>query len=119
MLVEGVASTIYGVNAVRIYVANLMTEPGETDHYTLDDHLHAIRTHAGFDLFDYILVNRRPLDSEAAAAYAAHGSRPVKAPMPRCGQATPKSSSAISQLSTANARFDTSRRRWRVRCVRW
>ena len=82
LLVEGVASTIYGVNAVRIYVANLMTEPGETDHYTLDDHLHAIRTHAGFDLFDYILVNRRPLDSEAAAAYAAHGSRPVKAPMP-------------------------------------
>ena len=44
LLVEGVASTIYGVNAVRIYVANLMTEPGETDHYTLDDHLHAIRT---------------------------------------------------------------------------
>ena len=82
LLVEGVASTIYGVNAVRIYVANLMTEPGETDHYTLDDHLHAIRVHAGFDLFDYILVNRRPLDSEAAAAYAAHGSRPVKAPMP-------------------------------------
>ena len=39
LLVEGVAATIHGVNAVRIYVANLMTEPGETDHYTLDDHL--------------------------------------------------------------------------------
>jgi uncharacterized cofD-like protein len=82
LLVEGVASTIYGVNAVRVYVANLMTEPGETDHYTLDDHLHAIKVHTGFDLFDYILVNRRPLDSEAAAAYAAHGSRPVRAPLP-------------------------------------
>ena len=44
LLVEGIASTIYGVNAVRIYVANLMTEPGETDHYTLDDHLRAIQT---------------------------------------------------------------------------
>jgi uncharacterized cofD-like protein len=84
LLVEGVASTIYGVNAVRIYVANLMTEPGETDHYTLDDHLHAIRVHAGYDLFDYILVNRRPLDAEAAAAYAVHGSRPVRAPLPLC-----------------------------------
>ena len=78
LLVEGIASTIYGVNAVRIYVANLMTEPGETDHYTLDDHLRAIRLHAGFDLFDYVLVNRRPLDSDAMARYAIQGSRPVK-----------------------------------------
>jgi uncharacterized cofD-like protein len=79
LLVEGVAATIYGVNAVRIYVANLMTEPGETEHYTLDDHLRVIRTHTGFDLFDYILVNRRPIDDEAARRYAAHGSEPVVA----------------------------------------
>jgi uncharacterized cofD-like protein len=79
LLVEGVAPTIYGVNAVRIYVANLMTEPGETDHYTLDDHLRAIRTHTGFDLFDYILVNRRPIDAVAARRYAARGSEPVVA----------------------------------------
>jgi len=77
LLVEGVASTVYGVNAVRIYVANLMTEPGETDDFSLDDHLQAIRLHAGFDLFDYILVNRRPLDPAAAGRYAAHGSAPV------------------------------------------
>jgi uncharacterized cofD-like protein len=79
LLVEGVAATIYGVNAVRIYVANLMTEPGETDHYTLDDHLRVIKTHTGFDLFDYILVNRRPIDEAAARRYAAHGSEPVVA----------------------------------------
>ena len=82
LLVEGMSSTIYGVNAIRIYVANLMTEPGETDDYTLDDHLRAIRLHAGFDLFDYILVNRRPIDSVAAAAYTAQGSQPVKALTP-------------------------------------
>jgi uncharacterized cofD-like protein len=77
LLVEGVAATIYGVNAVRIYVANLMTEPGETDRYTLDDHLRVIRAHTRFDLFDYILVNRRPIDDNAARLYAAHGSEPV------------------------------------------
>ena len=60
LLVEGIASTISGVNAVRIYVANLMTEPGETDGFSLDDHLRVIREHAGYDLFDYILVNRMP-----------------------------------------------------------
>jgi uncharacterized cofD-like protein len=89
LLVEGMASTIYGVNAVRIYVANLMTEPGETDGYTLDDHLEAIRAHAGFDLFDYILVNRRPLDWVAAERYARQGSTPVvySEPLRRAGRA--------------------------------
>src|SRR5436190_1193775 len=47
LLVEGLAATISGVDAVRIYVANLMTEPGETDRYTLDDHLRVIRAHTG------------------------------------------------------------------------
>jgi len=82
LLVQGMASTVYGVNAVRIYVANLMTEPGETDNYTLDDHLRVIRLHAGFDLFDYILVNRRPLDWGAAERYARQGSRPVECAEP-------------------------------------
>ena len=77
LLVEGVASTMSGVNAVRIYVANLMTEPGETDGFTLDDHLHVIRGHAGFDLFDYIVVNRRPLPTALVEKYARQGSEPV------------------------------------------
>ncbi len=79
LLIEGVAATIHGVNAVRIYVANLMTEPGETEHYTLDDHLRVIRAHTGFDLFDYILVNRRPFDDGAIRQYARLGSEPVVA----------------------------------------
>jgi uncharacterized cofD-like protein len=79
LLVEGLAATVSGVDAVRIYVANLMTEPGETDRYTLDDHLRVIRAHTGFDLFDYILVNRRPFDDAAAARYAARGAEPVVA----------------------------------------
>jgi uncharacterized cofD-like protein len=79
LLVRGIAATISGVDAVRIYVANLMTEPGETDDYTLGDHLDAIRTHTGFDLFDYVLVNRRPIDPAIVARYAEHGARPVTA----------------------------------------
>lgn len=77
LLVQGVAATISGIDAVRIYVANLMTEPGETDDYTLDDHLRVIRTHTGFDLFDYILVNKSSLNPALVATYAARGARPV------------------------------------------
>ena len=82
LLVEGVAATMSGVDAVRIYLANLMTEPGETDGFTLDDHLRAIRMHAGYDLFDYIVVHKGRLASTAAARYAKQGSTPVVADVP-------------------------------------
>lgn len=78
LLVGGIASTMSGVGAVRIYVANLMTEPGETDGFTLDDHLAVIREHVGFDLFDYVVVNRRPITPDAASEYALRNSIPVK-----------------------------------------
>jgi uncharacterized cofD-like protein len=89
LLVEGVASTIYGVNAVRIYVANLMTEPGETDGFSLDDHLQVIREHTGFDLFDYILVNRTVLPPSVIDRYARQSSQPVRydAPLKWAGRA--------------------------------
>lgn len=82
LLVEGVAATLSGIDGVRVYVANLMTEPGETDGYSLDDHLHAIRSHVGYDLFDYIVINRRPIAGAAATQYAAKGSRPVEVERP-------------------------------------
>lgn len=82
LLVEGIAATLSGLDAVRIYVANLMTEPGETDGYTLDDHLRVIRAHTNYDLFDYILVNRAALSAGAIARYAAEGSRQVSADRP-------------------------------------
>lgn len=77
LLVDGIAATMSGVTATRVYVANLMTEPGETDGYSLADHLRVIREHTGFDLFDYVLVNRAPLPASAVAHYAADGSRVI------------------------------------------
>ena len=73
LLVDGVAATMSAVKATRVYVANLMTEPGETDGYTLDDHLAVIRDHTGYDLFDYVLVNRAAVPADAVARYAADG----------------------------------------------
>jgi hypothetical protein len=50
LLIEGVAATIHGVNAVRIYVANLMTEPGRPSTTRSTIHLRVIRSHTGFEL---------------------------------------------------------------------
>ncbi len=77
LLVDGVAETIAAAPATRVYVANLMTEPGETDGYSLADHLDAIREHTARDLFDFILVNCAPLDAGALARYEADGAQAV------------------------------------------
>jgi uncharacterized cofD-like protein len=73
LLVDGVASTLSAVLAVRIYVANLMTQPGETDLMSLDDHLRVLREHTGRDLFDYILVNRTLPTPAQLARYCSEG----------------------------------------------
>ena len=73
LLVDGVTSTLSAVEAVRVYVANLMTEPGETDGFSLDDHLQVLREHTGRDLFDYVLVNRTPPTDEQLASYRGEG----------------------------------------------
>lgn len=78
LLVDGVAEAIASARATRVYVANIMTEPGETDGYSLADHLDAIREHTTLDLFDYILVNCAPIDGAALARYAADGSEVVR-----------------------------------------
>ncbi len=77
LLVDGMASLLAGITVPKVYVANLMTQPGETDGYTLADHLRAMRDHTGFDLFDYVLVNRTPLSPTALKLYEQEGSRPV------------------------------------------
>jgi uncharacterized cofD-like protein len=73
LLVDGVASTLSAVMAVRICVANLMTQPGETDGLSLDDHLRVLREHTGRDLFDYVLVNRTPPTAAQLARYRSEG----------------------------------------------
>jgi uncharacterized cofD-like protein len=78
LLVEGVAPTIYGLRATRVYVANLMTEPGETDNFTLERHLEVIDEHVGLPLFDYVLVNNAPVPNDTLLKYARNCAEPVR-----------------------------------------
>jgi uncharacterized cofD-like protein len=73
LLIDGVTSTLSAVQAIRVYVANLMTEPGETDGYSLDDHLRVLREHTGRDLFDYVLVNSTPPTESQITRYRGKG----------------------------------------------
>jgi len=78
LLTDGIAPTIYGLQATRIYVANLMTEPGETDAFTLERHLDVIDRHVGLPLFDYVLVNSAPIPEASLVRYASNCASPVR-----------------------------------------
>ncbi|PYM73223.1 MAG: hypothetical protein DME03_15945 [Candidatus Rokuibacteriota bacterium] len=78
LVVPGVAEAVTRSGAVRIYVCNAMTEPGETDGYGLAEHLRALDTHGvPSEAIDYVVVNTAPLPSKVRAQYAAESARPV------------------------------------------
>lgn len=77
LLVDGVSSTLAAVSGVRICVANLMTQPGETGGMSLDDHLRVLREHTGHDLFDCILVNSTQPTQAQLARYRRAGSEMI------------------------------------------
>ena len=78
LLVDGVAETLRKSKAVKIYICNVMTQPGETDGYTASMHAKAILDHGGQGVIDYMLVNNAPISKEMQAYYAKEGAYPVE-----------------------------------------
>lgn len=77
LLVDGVADALKKSDAIKIYICNVMTQPGETDGYTASMHVKAIIDHAGRGAVDYCIVNGTPIPPETSEAYSAQGSSPV------------------------------------------
>jgi uncharacterized cofD-like protein len=70
LLITDIRDAIAASNALRVYVCNVATQPGETGHFSAAAHLEALFDHVGSDLIDYVLVNhnrgaRQPLDWQA------------------------------------------------------
>ena len=77
LLIPEIAHAIARSKAPRVYIANLMTQPGETSGYALADHLRAIRQHTSRRVIDWVVANRQPISPEVAKRYRAQGAEPV------------------------------------------
>jgi uncharacterized cofD-like protein len=77
LLVGGVADALRAAPALKIGVANLMTEPGETDGMSLGDHLEALYAHGGRGVLDGIVAHGRRFPADVVARYARTGAMPV------------------------------------------
>ena len=82
LLIPEVATAIARSKAPRVYIANLMTQPGETAGYALADHLRAIQVHAARKLVNYVVANRQPVSARVARRYRAQGAEPVVIDLP-------------------------------------
>jgi uncharacterized cofD-like protein len=57
LLVGGIKDALHSTKAVKIYLCNIVTQPGQTDNYTASDHIKAIIKYLGEGILDYVLVN--------------------------------------------------------------
>ena len=81
LLVRGIVDAIVKSRAKKIYVCNIMTQPGETTDYTVASHVNALFKHAnGKHIVDAVLVNNR-LPEVISDGYAKMGSIPVRLDM--------------------------------------
>ncbi len=81
-LVSRIAREVADAHAVKVYVCNVMTQPGETDDMTAADHVEALLANAGEHVCDYVIVNDEP-PSRLLTAYAQEGQVPVEPDLER------------------------------------
>lgn len=76
-LIDRITQEVARARGVKIYVCNVMTQPGETENMTAADHVEALFGNAGARVCDYVVVNVEP-PSRLRQTYAEEGQIPVK-----------------------------------------
>ncbi len=100
-LVDRIAREVASSQAVKMYVCNVMTQPGETDSMTAAHHVEALLEIAGTRVCDYVVVNDQP-PSKLLEAYAVEGQIPVQPDVERIVEIglTPVRAQMISETAT-------------------
>ena len=73
LLVNGVNKAIKESTAIKVYISNIMTEPGQTDNYSVADHINAILEHCGQGIMDYCIYDTGEVIPEFIKKYNLEG----------------------------------------------
>jgi len=77
LLVKGIVEALAESRAKKLYICNLMTQPGETSNYTVLDHVQAVLRHSATDFLDGVLVNSGNISQEMTQRYFDQNATPV------------------------------------------
>lgn len=86
LCVPEIIDAICRSKAKKIYICNVMTQPGETDGYSVADHVAAINRQVGKPVIDFVLANEGPIAPETLQHFATLGSEPVRIDKKEVGQ---------------------------------
>ena len=78
LVISSVSEKIRESKAKKIYVCNVMTQHGETDNYSVCDHIVAINKHVEENIFDLVIANSREFDDSILSKYHKEKQEPVK-----------------------------------------
>ena len=78
LLPKGIAKALRESNGIKVYVANLLEQPGETMGMSAYDHLLAIEKHIEASVIDYVILNERDVYSQMASTYKKRGVQIIK-----------------------------------------
>ena len=67
---KGISQAIRDSKAVKVYVCNTTTQPGQTDDYSLADHVQQVVSYLGIGILDYVILNASPPTAELLELYA-------------------------------------------------
>ena len=62
LMVPGIRDALLNTSALRIYVCNVATEIGETQHFSIEDHVEALIKHTDENMLDYVIANNHIMD---------------------------------------------------------
>lgn len=77
LLVKEITKAIADSDAIKVYVCNVMTQPGETDGYSVSDHIQALVSHSHPKILDYCVVNNGEVPDEILNRYSKDNSQLV------------------------------------------
>ncbi len=80
LLVAPIAEAIRHSAGLKVYVSNVMTQPGETDHFSVTDHVSALEKQVGPGLIQVVLVNNELIPDRVRERYRQEGAEPVSIP---------------------------------------
>ena len=78
LLVEDIAECINKSDAIKIYISNVMTQPGETDDFTVSDHIKTLMKYSGKKSGEYVIANNGTIPKDIEERYLSEGSKLVE-----------------------------------------
>lgn len=78
LLVTDIADTISKSDAIKIYISNIMTQPGETDDFAASDHLKTLINYGGKKCVQYVIANNGVIPEDIESRYLKEGSKLVE-----------------------------------------